>query len=86
MSGAGHYAISCMPLISNLLVLDAEGKRVAVKYFGETWCGTGSGTRRPPGCVLTGRACSGLPQAERGGADGVREDAVHQDVARQRPR
>ena len=41
-----HYQVSCMPLISNLLVLDAEGKRVAVKYFGETWCGTGSGTRR----------------------------------------
>ena len=47
-----HYAVSCMPLISNLLVLDAEGKRVAVKYFGETWCVRGC--RRSPGCTMTG--------------------------------
>jgi hypothetical protein len=27
-----------MPLVRNLLLLDAEGKRVAVKYFGDGWC------------------------------------------------
>ena len=30
-----------MPLVKNLLLLDAEGKRVAVKYFGNTWCAGG---------------------------------------------
>ena len=27
-----------VPLVSNLLLLDAEGKRVAVKYYNDTWC------------------------------------------------
>jgi hypothetical protein len=26
-----------VPLVSNLLLLDAEGKRVAVKYYNDTW-------------------------------------------------
>ena len=60
-----HYQVSCMPLISNLLVLDAEGKRVAVKYFGETWCASGcteacqslhnTGCARRPGRTLRRR-------------------------------
>ena len=28
---------TAVPLIKNLLLLDAEGKRIAVKYYGETW-------------------------------------------------
>jgi len=32
-----HLEDSCLPLVQNLLLLDADGKRVAVKYFGETW-------------------------------------------------
>ena len=27
-----------VPLVKNLLLLDAEGKRIAVKYYGDTWC------------------------------------------------
>lgn len=30
-----------LPLIKNLLVLDSEGKRIAVKYYGDEWCDPG---------------------------------------------
>ena len=26
-----------IPVIKNILILDSEGKRIAVKYFGEDW-------------------------------------------------
>lgn len=49
-SGTGTRLVACqamahleetlLPLVKNLLLLDAEGKRVAVKYFDETWCAT----------------------------------------------
>lgn len=35
-----HLEETLLPLVKNLLLLDAEGKRVAVKYFDETWCAT----------------------------------------------
>ena len=28
-----------IPLVQNLLIVDSEGKRIAVKYFTEEWCG-----------------------------------------------
>lgn len=36
MSSNAYMQASCMPLIHNLLLLDSEGKRICVKYFGET--------------------------------------------------
>ena len=33
-----HLQDTLLPLVKNLLLLDAEGKRVAVKYFDDTWC------------------------------------------------
>jgi hypothetical protein len=38
MSSNAYMQASCMPLIHNLLLLDSEGKRICVKYFGETMC------------------------------------------------
>ncbi len=32
-----HLEETLIPLVKNLLLLDAEGKRVAVKYFDDTW-------------------------------------------------
>jgi hypothetical protein len=29
---------SSCPLIKNILILDSEGKRIAVKYYGNDWC------------------------------------------------
>ena len=34
---------SSCPLIKNILILDSEGKRIAVKYYGNDWC-----ERHPP--------------------------------------
>ena len=54
------------PRVSNLLLLDSEGKRIAVKYFDENKCAL---TCAPPFClrlqcaprpVLTPPSCSGL--------------------------
>ena len=36
MAGA-HLEETLIPLVKNLLVLDADGKRVAVKYFDDSW-------------------------------------------------
>lgn len=59
-----HLTDSCMPLVKNLLLLDAEGKRVAVKYFGDTWCAGARGrwpsrrrVRSPGGLLASRRAC-----------------------------
>lgn len=30
--------VGSVPLIKNLLLLDAEGRRIAVKYYSEEWC------------------------------------------------
>ena len=27
-----------VPVVKNLLLLDSEGKRIAVKYFSSDWC------------------------------------------------
>ena len=40
-----HLEETLLPLVKNLLLLDAEGKRVAVKYFDETWCADLGGAR-----------------------------------------
>lgn len=34
----GPAMVGSVPLIKNLLLLDAEGRRIAVKYYSEEWC------------------------------------------------
>jgi hypothetical protein len=36
-TGMGSH-LADVPLVKNLLLLDAEGKRVAVKYYDDSWC------------------------------------------------
>ena len=26
------------PMIQNIIIMDSEGKRIAVKYYGDEWC------------------------------------------------
>lgn len=96
--GMAHLADALIPLVKNLLLLDAEGKRVAVKYFDDTWCACCwnlASNRTPALCVVcddsdTAPVCVPRPrartQAQRRCAAGVREDAVHKNLQGQRPR
>lgn len=61
-----HLQDTLIPLVKNLLLLNAEGKRVAVKYYDNVeWCG-------PSGaCALMLLLTAFCPQAHRGGADRV---------------
>jgi hypothetical protein len=58
MSSNAYMQASCMPLVQNLLLLDSEGKRICVKYFGETMQvdATRRGVARL-GAELLGSAC-----------------------------
>jgi hypothetical protein len=39
-----------LPIVKNLLLLDSEGKRIAVKYYTPEWCGRAERRLPPAGC------------------------------------
>jgi len=51
MGSLAHLESTLIPLVKNLLILDTDGKRVAVKFFdSDTWCGALSLSSPSGGC------------------------------------
>lgn len=48
MATMNELSDSTIPVVKNLLLLDSEGKRIAVKYYSPEWCARRAGGGHHP--------------------------------------
>ena len=52
MAGTAEILDPTIPVVKSLVLMDSEGKRIAVKYYSPEWCarggGAGGGAIGPP--------------------------------------